>query len=113
MIIYYYCPCFVFIYYLPMRNWNIPFDFRYSTASSIYYLPMRNWNEYLYEIGYFLGISFTIYLWGIETIDMLDRNKQQYQFTIYLWGIETDEDTYNIVKTEYYLLFTYEELKLR
>ncbi len=33
---------------------------------NIYYLPMRNWNRD-WDNGFAVALTFTTYLWGIET----------------------------------------------
>ena len=122
----------VYVYYLPMRNWNrTNLNIFFSNFILVYYLPMRNWNIkkcnfcisllqftiYLWGIEtskkqtiHIYAIKFTIYLWGIETSRHNTLKALYSRFTIYLWGIETPISL-NTIFPVISLLFTYEELK--
>ena len=98
------------IHILPMRNWNNSFSVNSVASSIIHILPMRNWN-YLSSNCTRLPLTFTSYLWGIETLWSCEKRESKKWFTSYLWGIETDPriDRFMVRQNSHP---TYEELKL-
>ena len=102
----------IFLFILPMRNWNVTKAWPIATFNSLFILPMRNWNSHktlLYT--QLLAGNFLYYLWGIETLvgcELLPHKLSFYityeelkhyagrnvfiitvNFLYYLWGIET------------------------
>jgi len=73
-----------------MRNWNV--SAATCFASSVLYiftLPMRNWNKFAISIVKNPSQPFLLYLWGIETSNFYFEAKKIAIFLLYLWGIET------------------------
>ena len=72
-----------------MRNWNIVAQFNIDPISDIYYLPMRNWN---FEPILTLNSPLAYLLFTYEELKPGNLEKEinkRNSFTIYLWGIET------------------------
>ena len=57
----------LFVFSLPMRNWNSATLVSIRKRLPVFSLPMRNWNSYLAPGKQPYCDSFLAYLWGIET----------------------------------------------
>ena len=58
---------------LPMRNWNFEYYLNELNRCHVLSLPMRNWNIYNCITSGPSTPSFWVYLWGIETIFVIQR----------------------------------------
>ena len=123
----------IFVYILPMRNWNIDISSKLLICSQCLYLTYEELKHcscqcfityrpslYLtYEelkpiacICYcFRFIEFISYLWGIETKGGANGIQKMQQFISYLWGIETFRTGCYRWSNWKSLYLTYEELK--
>ena len=125
---------FVFVFTLPMRNWNSAIVLTATIARHVFTLPMRNWNLYQQptsprvppcfyftyeELKLLLILKSLIGIWKVFTLPMRNWNSLvfvstktlSWEFLLYLWGIETSgRFTWMWVKITCFY-FTYEELK--
>ena len=61
----------LWVYSLPMRDWNLVMTGRPSNISGVYSLPMRDWNDARGRVGHPPAPLFIAYLWGIETLMLI------------------------------------------
>ena len=104
----------LFVFILPMRNWNYELTGAYKQIQDmVFILPMRNWNWVWQKSRQIFFLSFSSYLWGIETNSRHPSYTGKISFSSYLWGIETQVRRHRLFSfTTLSFHLTYEELKL-